>query len=295
MLANGAKETTTTTGTGTVTLSAVTGFPRFSDILGVGALVDYAIRSGDAWEWGIGTLAAGNTLERSIISAKYESGTYSKNPASGVSLSGTSDVFCTAHSATIAPALPAMPQRGSLKRVILNGVPANYRARTNAAMSASQIMFFPYQVDLRCRVTKVGVSAGASVAGAQCRVGLYAVNGDGTPGALLFESGLLEPVTSGTDYLNTITEHDLLPGWYWGCIHTGATPPNLYMFDTGNGPLSAAGFDAAGLAIRGIGYWYRSSVALAPLPADAVSGVSFTTPQHRGNDPKQPMILLEVA
>ena len=294
MLANGAKETTTTAGTGTVTLSAVTGFPRFSDILGVGTLVDYAIRSGDSWEWGIGTLAAGNTLARSIVNAKYESGVYSKNPASGLSLSGTSEIFCTAHSATVIPALPAMPQRGSLKRVILNGVPANYRVRTNAALVASQIAFFPYQVDLRCRVTKVGVSAGASVTGAQCRVGLYAMGSGGTPSTLLFESGLLEPVTGGTDYLNTITEYDLLPGWYWGCIHTGATPPNLYMFDTGNGPQAAAGFDEAGLATRGIGYWSRSAT-LAPLPADAVSGVSFTSPQHRGNDPKQPMIILEVA
>ena len=294
MLANGAKETTATTGTGTVTLSAVTGFPRFSDILGVGTLVDYAIRSGDSWEWGIGTLAAGNTLARSIISAKYESGTYSKNPASGLSLSGTSEVFCTAHSATIAPTIPAMPNRGALARHIYNGIPANNRARTNQPFGANRVMIFPFQVELRCRVTKVGVSAGATVAGAQCRAGMYAMKADGAPGALLFDSGLLEPVTTGTDYLNTITEYDLLPGWYWACIHSGAIGPNLYCFETGTGPQASLGVATAGLPIRGLQYWRRDGVTLDALPSDA-STYGIMSSETKSNDSKQPMLIMEVA
>lgn len=95
MLANGAKETTTTTGTGTVTLSAVTGFPRFSQVLSVGTFVDYAIQDGNNWEWGVGKLGASNTLERTLITAKFDGGTYSKNPATGLSLSGSAAVFCT--------------------------------------------------------------------------------------------------------------------------------------------------------------------------------------------------------
>lgn len=292
MLANGAKETTTTTGTGTVTLSAVTGFPRFSDILGVGTLVDYAIRSGDAWEWGIGTLGAGNTLERSIISAKYESGVYSKNPASGVSLSGTSEVFCTAHSATIAPAAPAMPQRGSLIRHIYSAA-AEYRMRTTGAASASALYMFPYYVGLRCRVTKIGVSAAGSVAGATCRAGLYAMKSDGAPGALLFESGLLTAETANTDYFGTITEHDLLPGWYWGCLHIGGTAPNLFWFSAGDAPHSLLGLLSPGLPSRAVQYWFRSQT-LAALPADASTFGSMQI-GTKGNDPKHPMIVLEVA
>lgn len=64
MLANGVKETTTTTGTGTVTLSAVTGYPRVADVVPTGAPVDYAIQSGNNREAGIGTVGAGNTLTR---------------------------------------------------------------------------------------------------------------------------------------------------------------------------------------------------------------------------------------
>lgn len=97
MLANGAKETTTTTGTGTVTLSAVTGFPRFSQVLSVGQFVDYAIQDGNNWEWGVGKVAASNTLERTLVTAKFEGGTYTKNPVTGVSLTGISEVFCSVH------------------------------------------------------------------------------------------------------------------------------------------------------------------------------------------------------
>lgn len=100
MLANGAKETTTTTGTGTVTLSAVTGYPRFSQVLSVGQYVDYAIQDGNNWEWGVGKIGASNTLDRTLITAKFESGTYSKTPATGLSLSGSATVFCAITDAT---------------------------------------------------------------------------------------------------------------------------------------------------------------------------------------------------
>ncbi len=105
MLANGAKETTATTGTGTVTLSAVTGFPRFSQVLSVGQFVDYAIQDGNNWEWGVGKVAASNTLERTLITAKFDGGTYSKNPATGLSLSGSATVFCTPSADTFGTSL----------------------------------------------------------------------------------------------------------------------------------------------------------------------------------------------
>ncbi|MBS0476298.1 MAG: hypothetical protein JSR28_14285, partial [Proteobacteria bacterium] len=97
MLANGVKETTTTTGTGTVTLSAVTGFPRFSQVLSIGQFVDYAIQDGNNWEWGVGKIGASNTLERVAVTAKFDGGTYSKNPTTKLSLSGSATVFAASH------------------------------------------------------------------------------------------------------------------------------------------------------------------------------------------------------
>ena len=85
------KETTSTTGTGTLTLAgAVTKFQSFS-VVGDGNTTYYAIESGNGtdWEVGVGTYtASGTTLSRDTILE-------SSNAGSAISLTGTSTVFCT--------------------------------------------------------------------------------------------------------------------------------------------------------------------------------------------------------
>ena len=83
------QETTTTTGTGTVTLAgAVSGFQTFAAI-GDGNTCYYAITSGTDWEVGIGTYtSSGTTLSRDTILE-------SSNSGSAITLSGTSNVFVT--------------------------------------------------------------------------------------------------------------------------------------------------------------------------------------------------------
>ncbi len=84
------KETSTTTGTGTLTLAgAVAGFQAFS-VLGDGNTTYYTIVSGTDWEVGIGTYtASGTTLSRDTILG-------SSNSGSALNLgAGDKDVFCT--------------------------------------------------------------------------------------------------------------------------------------------------------------------------------------------------------
>ena len=83
------RETSTTTGTGTLTLiGAVTGFQTFSSAIGNTNTTYYTIINGAEWEVGIGTVAAG-TLARTTVLA-------SSNAGSAVTFSaGTKDVFCT--------------------------------------------------------------------------------------------------------------------------------------------------------------------------------------------------------
>ena len=83
------QETTTTTGTGTVTLAgAVTGFQTFAAI-GDGNTCYYAITSGNDWEVGLGTYTSSvTTLSRDTILE-------SSNAGSAITLSGTSNVFVT--------------------------------------------------------------------------------------------------------------------------------------------------------------------------------------------------------
>lgn len=93
VLADRVKDTTTTTGTGTITLSgtAPTGYVSFGTAIGNGNNTYYTIAAGSEWEVGIGTYtAAGTTLSRTTVLANSNGNT------SPVTFSaGTKDVFVT--------------------------------------------------------------------------------------------------------------------------------------------------------------------------------------------------------
>jgi hypothetical protein len=84
------KETTTTTGTGTITLAgAVSGFQSFS-VIGDGNETFYTIAGGGEWEVGIGTYtSSGTTLSRDTVLDSSNSGSLVDFAA------GTKDVFVT--------------------------------------------------------------------------------------------------------------------------------------------------------------------------------------------------------
>lgn len=95
-LANLARMTTATTGTGTITLgSAVSGFKSFAQAgIADGQVVWYAIKDGSNSEVGYGTYtSSGTTLTRTVVS--------STNADSAINLSGTSEVFITPSSASL--------------------------------------------------------------------------------------------------------------------------------------------------------------------------------------------------
>jgi hypothetical protein len=92
VLADRVQETTTTTGTGTVTLAgAVSGFQSFAAI-GNGNTTYYTIAdtTGTYWEVGIGTYtSSGTTLSRDTVLSSSNSGSLVNFPA------GTKNVFVT--------------------------------------------------------------------------------------------------------------------------------------------------------------------------------------------------------
>jgi hypothetical protein len=83
------QETTSTVGTGTLTLDgALDGFQTFSSAVGNGNTTYYAISGGAQWEVGIGTVSAGTLARTTILT--------SSNGGLVVNLSaGIKNVFCT--------------------------------------------------------------------------------------------------------------------------------------------------------------------------------------------------------
>jgi hypothetical protein len=90
-IADRVQETTATTGTGAVTLAgAVAGYQSFATAFGSASLiVQYLIVSGSAWEVGKGTFNGTTGLTRDFVRSSSAGGAL-------ITLSGTSNVFCTA-------------------------------------------------------------------------------------------------------------------------------------------------------------------------------------------------------
>lgn len=95
-LLNRAKMTTSTTGTGSLTLgSAEDGFQSFAAAGAVsGDMIRYVIEDGNNWEIGTGTLT-GTTLTRSVVE--------SSNSGSAINLTGFASVFASATAEDLKP------------------------------------------------------------------------------------------------------------------------------------------------------------------------------------------------
>ena len=89
VIADRVRETSTTTGTGTLTLAgAVSGFQTFSTAIGNTNTCYYTIVNGSEWEVGLGTVGAGTLARTTVLK--------SSNAGSAVNFSaGTKDVFGT--------------------------------------------------------------------------------------------------------------------------------------------------------------------------------------------------------
>lgn len=138
VIANRVKETTTTAGTGTVTLlGASTGFQSFA-VIGNGNTTYYTIvgQTGNEWEVGIGTYtSSGTTLARTTVLANS-----SATQPSALSFSaGTKDVFVT-YPSEYAVASTNVGTSGQLLTSNGTGVAPTFQTSTAASKAYAQAM-----------------------------------------------------------------------------------------------------------------------------------------------------------
>ena len=136
VLADRVKETTTTAGTGTITLAgATTGFQSFA-VIGDGNTTFYTIASqtGNEWEVGIGTYATtGTTLARTTVLSNSSA----TQPSALNFSAGTKDVFVT-YPAGFAVASTNVGTSGQLLTSNGTGVAPTYQTSTAASKAYVQ-------------------------------------------------------------------------------------------------------------------------------------------------------------
>lgn len=220
---NGVYETTTTSGTGDLTLAAVAGRPRFDDV-GVGEVVPYAMKDGNNWEWAMGTVGASNTLVRSTILATYVSGVYDNTSPTAITLSGSqADVYLSPLSDAISPTLPVVSGAFGRKG-ILSSAWSTYPSGS-IGVTANRLYLIPFKVDALCDVNGFYIDmATAGAASTIARLGLYRIKADGQPGDLIIETGDIDTSVTALVLSPAVNQTRIKPGWYYVGLVCSGTP-----------------------------------------------------------------------
>ncbi|MBY0238130.1 MAG: hypothetical protein K2X55_02340 [Burkholderiaceae bacterium] len=280
MLGNGIKQTTSTTGTGSLTVAAVTGYPTLAAAFAVGQPFAYALldATGLFLEAGIGYLSDATTLVRARVSATFLGGVYSISAPTAVSLTGTTTVICTPHAATLESMLPTVDGVSGIGRWLY---PANRTMNTaTVSLTGLRCLYTSYLFRSGARVSQlmcnVTVQGGA---GAVIRLGIYSIRADGYIGDLLATTGDLAADSTGMKIGPLAAPLPLPPGWYYVAIvsSANATQPVVTAWASalasvlGGGPL---GFAAGG--VTPIEYRHET-LASAVLPASASTTTTAVT------------------
>lgn len=275
MLGNAIKQTTTTTGTGNLTLAGVAGYPTLANAFVIGQPFAYSLldAAGLFLEAGIGYLLDATTMVRVRVTATFVGNVYTKEAAAPVTLAGVTTVLCTPNAATLMTALPTVDgQSSNVARLVTSA--GRSVSQSPQPMSANIVYYVPFLLRTGADVTALGIgvqNAGAGVA----RTGVYAVNEKGYMGKLLATTGDLDVSTSGFKMGTLAQAISLPPGDYYSAVvsSVGFTVTAYTTNGTqtmGGGPL---GFNAGNIQP----WEFRSeSVGSAVLPANAAAVTSAT-------------------
>jgi hypothetical protein len=232
MLGNWARCTTTTTGTGNLTLSSVSNYPTINDSVGLVVRFYYCIlddSTGDPIEAGVGYLSGSTTLVREKILATYVSSTFDQTSPSAVSLAaGTKRVIVAAIMQSSNPALPIVGNSFGAKYLGNGATRADLTAGTFDAMNLDgRLNAFPWYHDYGGEVDAFVCLVNTAQASKIARIGLYTVSmTTGTPETLIVESGSIDIASTGVK-VSTFTARVIPPGWYVIAVLSNSTTATI--------------------------------------------------------------------
>jgi hypothetical protein len=277
VLANGIEATSTTGGTGALTLSDVSNRPNFDDVFGSSGtrLVSYAINedANGKYEWGIGTLTLSTlSLARTKIKATFTGGTYDNTNPSAVSF-GTSGVtiWCAPLADDFVPSIPFVTVASPADDM---GIPsAHLWVNSNLAVTLNLEYYVPFLWLGQGDVVQAAIRVTTGVASSNGKVALYEMLSTGLPGVQLADFGVLSTVTSASNVATTASPLPLnLPvGWYYAGFVFSHGPS--IRGHTGNGTATPAG-TSAGNPITG---FTKAGSYASGLPGPASTGLTALT------------------
>lgn len=228
MLGNWIKQTTTSTGTGNLTLAAVTGFPTFANQFAVGEFFYYTVLNdadGTPVESGIGRLSDATTLVRDKVLATFVGGTYNDNdPTAATIAAGTKRVICSAEQGAVVT--PPHNLAGT-NRVIYAAGQIVPNTSTNSAALLNRPYYIPVMIStprtidaVMCRIAIAGTT------GSVGKGALYAATLAGAPGTKIVESATVATDTTGLKVFS-LTKRRYKPGLYYIGIVFDVAAPNF--------------------------------------------------------------------
>ena len=282
------KATTATTGTGTLTLSGVTGYATVGDWFADGALVGYVLldSSGLPIERGIGTYtASGTTLARTWVGGTYVSGTLTKDGTTitPATLGGTTTVIITKFAGADAPGL-----RGF--HAISGGVRAVHGCLDGAtlaggAVTANRLYVTPWRHQTARRLKSMKLYSGSP--SGNLKFLIYRLGIDGYPTTKLHDSG---SIAMGSGF-NTYTPASplWLPPDYYGVgvvIDNGTATFRTVDHQNSKTVASPFGVDSSGYVTLGL----YLAITFASPPDPFTAGA---TALSMSGGPVSPLVLME--
>lgn len=255
-LGNRVHETSTSTGTGNITLAgAVSGHQTFNAEFGVGPRFTYWIDNGSTeWETGIGYLSNSTTLVRETPRDGSAS-----TPVSFTG--GDLDVFCAPNQSQSVPTYgDAQSNREYVSAHFCGGT-------VTKTLAADTIYYVPYlhQLDQEFDGFKVRFQ---TVVGTKFRMGMYSCVGS-NPGDLLMTTGDVTPVTN-SNIIGSITggAQRLPVGWYYAAmVFDGAD--QIKGTNTASTLQNPMGIQAASSSMQSWVYQTETAASWTSLPSSA--------------------------
>lgn len=195
MISSRIKETTSTTGTGTMTLAgAVDGFITFTQGGALdGEAVPYMVIDGDDWEEGIGIYTlSGTTLARTRIDATLVSGTFTDVGATAITLtSGSKDVFIGDTRNNYMPPLTNFSALNNTTKEVTTPGSAN-KVFQNRTTAVSWVFYSEFYMPGRVVLEELGMEIKViSASGGDAQLGIYEQGGVGQTWHLIDQTSVI--------------------------------------------------------------------------------------------------------